>query len=56
MTDHDTADVVRRAAAGDELAWRQLIDGLGPMLHRVSSAYRLGDAEAADAIATVWMK
>ena len=56
MTDHDTADVVRHAAAGDELAWRQLIDGLGPMLHRVSSAYRLGDAEAADAIATVWLK
>lgn len=56
MTDHDTAELVRRAAAGDELAWRQLIDGLGPLLRRVSSAYRLGDAEAADAVATVWLK
>ncbi len=56
MTDQDTAELVRRAAAGDELAWRQLVGGLGPWLHRVSSAYRLGDAEAADAIATVWLK
>jgi RNA polymerase sigma factor (sigma-70 family) len=56
MTDHDTAELVRRAAGGDELAWRQLFDGLGPWLHRVSSAYRLGDAEAADAVATVWLK
>jgi RNA polymerase sigma factor (sigma-70 family) len=56
MTDHDTAELVRRAAAGDELAWRQLIDRLGPLLRRVSSAYRLGEAEAADAVATVWLK
>jgi RNA polymerase sigma factor (sigma-70 family) len=56
MTDQQTAELVRRAAAGDELAWRQLIDGLGPMLRRVSSAYQLGDAEAADAVATVWLK
>jgi hypothetical protein len=40
MTDQDTAELVRRAAAGDELAWRQLIDGLGPLLRQVSSAYR----------------
>jgi RNA polymerase sigma factor (sigma-70 family) len=56
MTDPDTADLVWRAAAGDELAWRRLVDGLGPMLRRVSSPYRLGDAEVADAIATVWLK
>jgi RNA polymerase sigma factor (sigma-70 family) len=56
MTDQDTAELVRRAAAGDELAWRQLIDGLGPLLRRVSLAYRLGEAEAADAVATAWLK
>jgi DNA-directed RNA polymerase specialized sigma24 family protein len=56
MTDQDTAELVRRAAAGDEQAWRQLIDRLGPLLRRVSSAYRLGEAEAADAVATVWLK
>jgi hypothetical protein len=37
MTDQDTAELVRRAAAGDELAWRQFIDGLGPLLRRVSA-------------------
>ena len=56
MTDQDTAELVRRAAAGDELAWRQLIDGLGPLLRRVSLAYRLGEAEAADAVATAWLR
>jgi RNA polymerase sigma factor (sigma-70 family) len=55
MIDQDTAELVRRAAAGDELAWRRLIDGLGPSMRRVSSAYRLGEAEAADAVATVWL-
>jgi len=56
MTDQDTAELVRRAAAGDELAWRHLIDGLGPLLRRVSLAYRLGEAEAADAVATAWLR
>jgi RNA polymerase sigma factor (sigma-70 family) len=56
MTDQDIAELVRRAAAGDELAWRQLNDALGPLLRRVSSAYRLGEAEAADAVATAWLK
>jgi RNA polymerase sigma factor (sigma-70 family) len=56
MTDQDTAQLVQRAAAGDELAWRQLTDRLGPLLCRVSSTYRLGEAEAADAVATVWLK
>jgi RNA polymerase sigma factor (sigma-70 family) len=56
VTEQDTAELVRRAAAGDDLAWRQLVDELGPLLRRVSSAYRLGEAEAADAVATAWFK
>jgi RNA polymerase sigma factor (sigma-70 family) len=56
MTKQDTAELVRRAAKGDELAWRQIIDQHGPSLRRVSSAYQLGEAEAADAVATVWLK
>jgi RNA polymerase sigma factor (sigma-70 family) len=51
-----TAELVRRAAAGDELAWRQLIDRFGPVLRHVSSSYRLGTAEAEDAVATTWSK
>jgi RNA polymerase sigma factor (sigma-70 family) len=50
------AELVQRAAAGDELAWRQLIDRFGPLLRHVSSTYRLADAEAEDAVATTWLK
>ncbi len=56
MEPQQTAQLVQRAAAGDELAWRQLIDGLGPLLRHVSSTYRLGEAEAADAVATAWLR
>ena len=45
MTEQEIAELVRRAVAGDELAWRQLIDGFGPLLRHVSSTYRLGEAE-----------
>ena len=55
LTEQETAELARRAAAGDELAWRQLIDGFGPLLRHVSSSYRLGEAEAADAVATAWL-
>ena len=53
MTKQETAEFVRRAATGDELAWRWLIDEFEPLLRRVSSTYLLGEAEAADARATV---
>jgi RNA polymerase sigma factor (sigma-70 family) len=56
MTDQETAELVKRAAAGDELAWRRLIDEFGPLLRHISSTYRLGEAEAADAVATAWSK
>jgi DNA-directed RNA polymerase specialized sigma24 family protein len=51
-----TAKLVQRAAIGDELAWRRLIDQFGPLLCQISSTYRLGEAEAADAFATAWFK
>jgi RNA polymerase sigma factor (sigma-70 family) len=54
--EHQTAELVRRAAEGDELAWRRLIDEFGPRLRHVSASYRLGEAEAADAVATTWSK
>lgn len=56
MTEQDTAELVRRAATGDELAWRRLIDEFGPLLRHVSWTYRLGEAEAADAVATTWFR
>jgi RNA polymerase sigma factor (sigma-70 family) len=56
MTEQETAELVQRAATGDELAWRRLIDKFEPLLRHVSSTYRLGEAEAADARATAWLK
>jgi RNA polymerase sigma factor (sigma-70 family) len=56
MTQQDTAELVQRAATGDELAWRRLLDDFGPLLRHVSSTYRLGEAEAADAVATTWFR
>lgn len=56
MTEQETAELVQRAATGDELAWRRLIDEFEPLLRHVSSSYRLGEAEAADARATAWLK
>ncbi len=49
-------DLVQRAATGDELAWRKMFDRFGPLLRHVSSTYRLGEAEASDAVATAWSK
>ena len=56
MTEQNTAELVQRAATGDELAWRRLIDRFEPLLRHVSSSYRLGEAEAADARASAWLK
>ena len=56
MIQHQTAELVRRAATGDELAWRRLVDEFGPLLRYVSSTYRLGEAEAADTVATTWFR
>ncbi len=56
MIEQETAELVQRAATGDELAWRRLINEIEPLLRHVSSTYRLGEAEAADARATAWLK
>ena len=38
------------------MAWRRLIDEFEPRLRRISSTYRLGQADAADAVAVTWSK
>jgi hypothetical protein len=43
-------------AAAHELAWRRLIDEFGPLPRHISSTYRLGEAQATDAVATAWFK
>jgi RNA polymerase sigma factor (sigma-70 family) len=55
--DSDTAgELVRRAAAGDQRAWDQLVARYNDLLWSVARGYRLSTADAADAIQTSWLR
>jgi RNA polymerase sigma factor (sigma-70 family) len=49
-------ELVRRASAGAEDAWRHLVSRYEPLVRHTARRYRLGDAETADAVATTWLK
>jgi RNA polymerase sigma factor (sigma-70 family) len=49
-------ELVRRASAGDEDAWRHLFSRYETFLWRTARGYRLGDAATADAVAATWLK
>jgi RNA polymerase sigma factor (sigma-70 family) len=55
-TADSTAELVHRAAGGEELAWHILMQRYGPMMGRVARTYRLGDAQTGDAVATAWLR
>ncbi len=52
----NTAELVHRAALGEEPAWRQLFDIYDPILGRVARTYRLDEAQVADAVSVAWMR
>jgi RNA polymerase sigma factor (sigma-70 family) len=56
MTGIDTAELVRRATTGEELAWCELVARYSPLLRHTARPYGLGDAEAADAVAATWLR
>lgn len=49
-------DVVRRAAAGDQAAWNELVARYNDLLWSIARGYRLSTADAADAIQTSWLR
>jgi RNA polymerase sigma factor (sigma-70 family) len=49
-------DLVRAAAAGDRLAWDQLVDRYSRLLWSITSAYRMGHSDAADVVQTTWLR
>jgi RNA polymerase sigma factor (sigma-70 family) len=51
-----TAQLVRRAAGGDEVAWDAIVDGYSRLLWSVVRGFRLTDAQAADAVQTTWVR
>ena len=54
--DRHVHDLVQRAAAGDEAAWRAVVERYSALLWSVVRSHRLSDAEAADAVQATWLK
>jgi RNA polymerase sigma factor (sigma-70 family) len=50
------AATVRRAAAGDRLAWDRLVEGFGAMVWAVASGYRLGCTDTAEVVQITWLR
>lgn len=51
-----TAELVRRAAAGDTAAWEQLVDDYIGLIWAVTRGFRLNDADAGDVVQTTWLR
>ncbi len=52
----DVARITRRAAAGDQQAWSELIDRYSRMLWAIAGQHRLSGADAADVFQTTWLR
>jgi RNA polymerase sigma factor (sigma-70 family) len=49
-------DLVRRAAEGEQAAWRAIVEEYDGLVWGVARGYRLGEAQTADAVQTTWLK
>lgn len=56
MQTPDAGTLLLRAADGDQGAWCDLVDRHADLLWAIARGYRLGTADAADAIQTTWLK
>jgi len=55
----DSAEVtvlLHRAAEGDQAAWNAIVDEYASLVWSVVRGYRLGEAQAADAVQTTWLR
>jgi RNA polymerase sigma factor (sigma-70 family) len=50
------ADLLSRAAAGDQRAWDALVERFGSLLWSICRAHRLDDADAADVFQLTWLR
>jgi RNA polymerase sigma factor (sigma-70 family) len=48
--------VVRRAAEGDQRAWRELVASYEPLLRSVARSFRLSSADADDVVQETWVR
>jgi RNA polymerase sigma factor (sigma-70 family) len=51
-----TAELARRAIAGDEAAWADLVRRLTPFLYRVARSFGLSTAASGDVVQTAWLR
>ena len=56
MASADLADLVRRAADGEQPAWDALVDRFTPLLWSVGRAHRLDREAAADVVQMTWLR
>jgi RNA polymerase sigma factor (sigma-70 family) len=52
----DVADLVVAAGQGDQDAWSALVDRFSGLIWHIARGHRLGDADAADVVQTVWLR
>ncbi|MFD1532629.1 sigma-70 family RNA polymerase sigma factor [Pseudonocardia aurantiaca] len=56
LAEKDTAHLLRLAGHGDEAALRAIVDRFDGLVWSVVRGFRLGDAQAADAVQTTWLR
>ena len=56
MDASDKADLIRRAADGDEAAWIEIVHEYSGLLHAVVRGCRLSPAQAQDAVQATWLR
>jgi RNA polymerase sigma factor (sigma-70 family) len=52
----DIADLVSKAAAGDQAAWNAIVDRFGARVWATCRVYRLSPADAADVFQQTWLR
>ncbi|MCU0307123.1 MAG: sigma-70 family RNA polymerase sigma factor [Thermoleophilia bacterium] len=52
----DLAELVGGAASGDRAAWERIVERFSGLVWAVVRSHRLGDADAADAFQTTWLR
>jgi RNA polymerase sigma factor (sigma-70 family) len=54
--DLDVAQLVERAADGDQQAWERLVDQYARLIWAMTRDYRLGESDAADVAQITWLR
>jgi RNA polymerase sigma factor (sigma-70 family) len=52
----DASELVRRAAAGDRVAWERLVDQYSRLIWAMTRDFRLAESDAADVVQATWLR